>query len=120
MWYLSISNIKYVGQTRRSVLIKYETHFRDFKYTKTILNFAQHVLDYGHCIGRTQNIMEILHTVTKRRVMNTLKTFYIFNITRSYQINDECVTKSNYKNARLFSCIIVTSIPPSAFLQSRV
>jgi len=56
--------------------------------------FAQHLLGNEHPIGPMENIMDILHTTNKGRMLDTLEQFYIYRETkRNNQINDKLTVK---------------------------
>lgn len=75
---------------------KIQEYFRDYKYENRKSKFAQHLLDNKHSIGSMENIMEILHITRKRKMMNTLERFHIYNETKlDNQINDKCTVKPN-------------------------
>jgi len=58
--------------------------------------FAQHLLENEHTIGPMENIMDILHTTNKGRVLETLEKFYIYRKTEpNNQINDKLTVKPN-------------------------
>jgi hypothetical protein len=58
--------------------------------------FAQHLLENGHSVGSMENIMDVIHTTSKRRTMATLEKFYIYRETKcNNQINDRLTVKPN-------------------------
>ena len=58
--------------------------------------FAQHLLENEHPIGPMENIMDILYTTSKGRMLDTLEKFYIYRETKSNnQIKDKLTVKSN-------------------------
>jgi len=48
--------MKYVGQTDRPFHVRFQEHFRDYKYANNKSKFAQHLLDNRHSIGPIENI----------------------------------------------------------------
>ena len=57
---------------------------------------AKPLIENKHSIGPMDNIMEILHTTSKGRMMDTLERFYIFWETKIHnQINDRLTIKPN-------------------------
>jgi hypothetical protein len=87
--------MKYIGQTDRPFHVRFQEHFRDYKYTNNKSKFAQHLLDNRHSIGNIENVMDVIHT-SKGRLLDTIKRFYIYNETRkNNQINDKCTAKPN-------------------------
>ena len=89
-------NMKYVGQTGRSFRIRFQEHFRDFKYGNKKSKFATHLLDNRHAIDSMENIMETTHITNKGKMMDTIEKFYIYRETKiDNQINDRLTIKSN-------------------------
>lgn len=74
MWCLSIKcqdcNNKYIGQTDRTFYIRFQEHFRDFKYRNEKSKFA-HCIDNIHSIAPMENIMDVLYRTKKVNMMNT-------------------------------------------------
>jgi hypothetical protein len=67
MWFLP-TNMSRLQQkiyrlNRQTFHIRFQEHFRDFKYKNGKSKFA-HLIDNGHSITTMENVMEILH-VTK-------------------------------------------------------
>lgn len=88
--------IKYIGQRGRQFHIRFQEHFRDFKYGNGKSKFAQHLLDNRRTIGPMEEIMKILQITKKGKMMNTLERFYMYNETEiDNQINDIGTIKQN-------------------------
>ena len=88
--------MKYVGQTGRSFRIRFSEHFRDFKYAHNKSKFAQHLLKNTHSIGPIENIMRMLYSTKKGKLMDTMEGFYIIKETSdNNQINDKNMAKPN-------------------------
>jgi hypothetical protein len=88
--------MKYTDQTGRPFTVRFQEYFRDFKYGSGKSRFAAHLLETKHATGPIYNIMEILHTTGKGRMMDTLEWFYIFRETKmNKQINDRLTIKPN-------------------------
>ena len=88
--------ITYIGQTDRPFRIRFQEHMRDFKYSNTRSKFAQHLLEKGHAIGKTEYIINIIHVTRKGRMLNTLESFHIYKETKAkHQINDKLTAKGN-------------------------
>jgi hypothetical protein len=88
--------MKYVGQTGRSFRIRFQEHFRDFKYGNRKSKFATHLLDNRHAIGDIENTMEITHVTNKEKLMDTMEKFYIYRETKlNNKINGKLTIKSN-------------------------
>jgi hypothetical protein len=63
--------MKYVGQTGRPFRVRFQEHFRDYKYANNKSKFAANLLENKHSIGHIEDIMEVLHITIKGRFMNT-------------------------------------------------
>jgi hypothetical protein len=88
--------MKYAGQTGRSFWIRFSEYFRDFKYANNISQFAQHLLENGHSIAPMENIMRVLYSTNKGKLMDTMERFYIYKETRdNNQMNDKNKAKPN-------------------------
>jgi hypothetical protein len=70
-------NRKYIGQADRPFRIRFQEHFRDFKYGNVKSKCAQYNRDNKHSIGSMEDIMEILHITRKGNIMNTPEKFHI-------------------------------------------
>jgi hypothetical protein len=66
------SNKKYIGQTGRPFHVRFKEHVLDYKYTNNKSNFAKHFLENKHSFNSMENSMEILHTTSKGRMLNTI------------------------------------------------
>jgi hypothetical protein len=89
-------NKKYIGQTGKQFRIRFQEHFRDFKYGNGKSRFSAHLLENKNSFGPIDNIMETLHTTGKGRMMDTLERFYIFRETKiNNQISDKLAIKPN-------------------------
>jgi hypothetical protein len=62
--------------------VKFQEHFRDFKYGNGKSKFSQRPLDNKHFIGSMEDIMEILNITRTGSMMNTLQRFHIYNETK--------------------------------------
>ena len=75
-------SITYTGQTGRSYKIRFQEHFRVFKYGTGKSSFAKHLLENEHAIGPMEEIMEAVNCAKKGRLMDALGKFYIFRETK--------------------------------------
>ena len=50
-----ICDRKYIGQTGRSIKIRFHEHFRDFEHGNGKSSFAQHLIENGHSFGPMQD-----------------------------------------------------------------
>jgi hypothetical protein len=88
--------MKYVGQTGRPFRVRFQEHFRDYKYNNNKSKFATHLLENNHSIGPINDIMEIVHITTKGKIMDTIEKYHIYNETyHNNQINDKNTIKPN-------------------------
>jgi hypothetical protein len=67
--------MKYIGQTGWSLQMRFQEYFWDFKYNNCKSKFAAHLLGNCHSIGTINDIMEILYTTNKGRLMDTIEKF---------------------------------------------
>jgi hypothetical protein len=89
--------MKYIGQTGESFRTRFSEHFRDYKHNIKKSKFAQRLLNSGHSIGPIEDIMSIIYTTNKGRLMNTIERFYIHKEThRNNQINDKNTIKPSF------------------------
>jgi hypothetical protein len=58
-------NIKYIGQTGIHFHMRFQEHFRYFKYNNYKSKFVVHLLENQHSIGHINDIMEVLYTTNK-------------------------------------------------------
>jgi hypothetical protein len=72
-----ICNKAYVGQTGRSILVRFNEHKRAFHTNSHTSRYAQHLLDHNHPFGTIQNTMQILQHYRKGPHINTLERFNI-------------------------------------------
>ena len=86
---------KYKGQTGRSFYVRFREHFNYFKHGNGCSKFAQHLIEHRHAIGSTDQIMNVLHSINKGKMMDTLEKFHIYKETKlENQINNKkTVTK---------------------------
>jgi hypothetical protein len=91
--------MKYIRQTGRSFRLRFSEHFRDYKdykYANNESKFAQHLLENNHSIGPIDNIMEVLYSTNKGKLIDTIERFHIYKETcKNNQINDKNTAKPN-------------------------
>ena len=68
-------NKKYIGQTGRSFQKCFQEHLNDFKNKYGKSKFTQHLINNTHAMGPIEDIMKVLHTVSKRGMLNMLEKF---------------------------------------------
>ena len=84
------------GTNWQSLRTRFSEHFRDFKHANHKSRSAHHLLKNNHSIGPIYSIMEVLHTTTKEKLMDTLERFHMYKVTRqNVQINDKNTSKPN-------------------------
>ena len=89
-------NKRYIGQTAGSFQKRFHGHLSDFKNGNGKSKFAQHLLDNTHSMGPMENVMEILRTMNKETMLNTLENFHIYKGTKmDNKINDKETVRQN-------------------------
>jgi hypothetical protein len=63
--------------------MRFQEHFRDFKYNNCKSKFATHLIEEKYSIGHTDDVMEVLYTTTKGKLMDTIERYYIYKETRN-------------------------------------
>jgi hypothetical protein len=86
---------KYIGQTGRSFQKRYQEHFHDCKYNKCKSKYATHLLENHHSIGPVQETMQIIYTINKGRLMDTIEKYIFKETQQNNQINDRDTVKYN-------------------------
>jgi hypothetical protein len=72
---------KVLGQTGRSFQKRYQEYFHDFKYNKHKSKYATHLLENHHVMGPIDKTMQVLYTINKGRLMDTIEKFHIYKET---------------------------------------
>jgi hypothetical protein len=81
-------NKRYIRQTSRPFRVRFQEHFRDYKYGNNKYKFAQHLLENGHSVGSMENTMVVTYKTSEGRMMDTLEKFCIYREKkRNNQIN---------------------------------
>ena len=74
--------------------MRFQEYFRDYKYANNKSKFAQHLHDNKHSIRLIENTMDVIHSASKVKLLDTIEKFYIYNETRrSNRINDKCTVQ---------------------------
>jgi DNA transposition AAA+ family ATPase len=68
----------YIGQTRRSLNIRYKKHVRNRKYNREHSGYIIHILNYIHRYGKIKDITERIHYAQKLWLMDKKESFYIY------------------------------------------
>ena len=89
-------NKKYIGQTGRPLKVRYQEHYRNYRYGNMKSKFAQHLIENQHSIDSIDNVMDIIHITNKGKMLDTIEKFYIYRETKlNNQINDKLTVKPN-------------------------
>jgi hypothetical protein len=87
--------MKYIGQTGRPFHVRFNEHFRDYKYANNKSKFAKHLLDNRHSTSSMENIMDTYIT-SKGKMLNMMEKFYIYRETKNNNpINYRCTVAPN-------------------------
>jgi len=88
--------MKHIGQTGRLFCVRFSENFRNYKYANNKSKFAQHLLENSHSFGPIDNIMKILYSMKKGKLMDTIEWFHIYKETcKNNQTNDKNTVKPN-------------------------
>jgi hypothetical protein len=88
-------NKRYVGQTG-TFHVRFKEHVREYRYKNNKSKFSNISWKINTLLNLMENIMEILHTTTTGRMLNTLEKFYIYKETKNNnQINDRLTVTPN-------------------------
>jgi hypothetical protein len=96
-------NVRYIGQTGRFFCVRFSKHFRDYKYANNKSKFARHLLEISHSIAPIENIMEVLYSTNKGKLMDTMERFHIYKETC---INNQTNDKNSAKPNIIFETIV--------------
>jgi hypothetical protein len=70
-------------------MFSFMNNFCNYKYGNRKSKFMQH-LHNEHSTGPTENIMDIVHTTSKGRMLYNMEKFYIYKETKiNNQVNDK-------------------------------
>lgn len=87
---------KYIGQKGRPFHVIIKEHFRDYKYKNNKSNFVKHLLENRHSFNSIENSMDILHTTSNGKMLNSMEIFYIYRETKNNsQMNDRPIKAPN-------------------------
>jgi hypothetical protein len=82
-------NKAYIGQTGRTLEIRYKEHIRSIMYNRDDSRFATHILNNAHCYGKMEDIMEKIDHAKKGRLMNIKDNFHIHMYKQRNKLIDE-------------------------------
>jgi hypothetical protein len=79
----------YIGQTERTLNIRYKEHIGSVKYNREESGYATHILNNAHCYGKTGDVMEKIDYAKTGRTMTIEENFYIYLYKRHNKLTDE-------------------------------
>jgi len=82
-------NLSYVGQTSRSLKIRYQEHIRYKRSNNPHSAYAQHILRNQHEYGTMNNLMTLLKPLNSPNVLNPYEQFYIQTLQREGKLIPE-------------------------------
>jgi hypothetical protein len=89
----------YIGQTGRTLKIRYKEHIRSIMYNRDDSGFATHILNNAHCYGKMEDIVEKIDHAKKGRLMNIKEKVHIHMYKQRNKLIDEQRThEDNHAN----------------------
>jgi hypothetical protein len=79
----------YIGQTGRSLKIRYKEHIRSIRYNREDSGYATHILNNIHCYGKIKDIMEKIDQAKKGRIMRIKENLHIYTHKKQNQLIEE-------------------------------
>jgi hypothetical protein len=77
--------------------VRFSEHFWGYKFGHNKSKFSQHLLENRHSIGSMENVMKVLYTTNKGKLLDDMERFYVYKeIYFNNQINDKNSAKSNF------------------------
>jgi len=73
-------NRSYVGQSGRSISVRYRKHIRCIRTNSPNSAYAQHILNHQHEYGPPEQTLHLLKSCTKRGIMNQWENFHILQL----------------------------------------
>jgi hypothetical protein len=73
--------LKYIGQTGRTLNIRYREHIHDIRSNNSNSRCSNHIMNTGHAYGTIADTTEII-TGRKEKYLNTLERYHIHKISR--------------------------------------
>jgi hypothetical protein len=70
-------NKSYVGQTGRSIAIRYLEHIQYIKTNISVSAFALYILNNKHKYGSLEHTIQLLQACSKGKMMNWWESFYM-------------------------------------------
>jgi hypothetical protein len=72
--------LKYIGQTGRTLNIRYKEHIQALRNNNNNSDHSNHTLKTGHSYGTITDTKDIIKTERKGKHLNTLQKYYIYRI----------------------------------------
>ena len=82
-------NLSYVGQTSRSLKIRYQEHMRYIRSNNPQSAYARHILRNQHEYGTMNNLMTLLKPLNNPNMLTPYKQFYIQSLHREGKLIPE-------------------------------
>jgi hypothetical protein len=82
-------SIVYIGQTGRSLNIRYKEHIRSIRYNREDSGYATHILNNIHRYGKIEDIMERIDQAKKWRIMTIKENLHIYIHKKQNQLIEE-------------------------------
>jgi hypothetical protein len=87
---------RYIGQTGKPFHVRYKEHVQDFRQNNKNPCFAKHLWENNHSLDPIEEIIDILHTTYKGRMLNVVEKFCMYKETGSNNpINDKLTVTPN-------------------------
>jgi hypothetical protein len=101
----------YIGQTGRTLKIRYKEHICSIKYNREDSGFATHILNNAHCYGKMEDIMEKIDHARKGQLMNIgRKLSYIYKQQHKL-IDEQRANEDNHANILYDTALTFMDIP---------
>jgi hypothetical protein len=68
----------YIGQTGRTIKLRYKEHVRSIKYNREDSPYATCILNNAHYYGKMEDIMQKIDHARKGRLMNIKENYHIY------------------------------------------
>jgi hypothetical protein len=77
--------------------MRFREHFNDFEHGNGCSKFVHHLIESRRAIGCIDEIMNVLHTIKKGKMMDTIEKFHIY---KEAKFDNQI----NYKNKLTQKC----------------
>lgn len=93
----------YTRQTDRQFQTRFKEHALAYENNYSNLAYAQHLINSGHSLGHTEDIMVIIFTAHKGKCLDTVEKYHMYQTTEiGMQVND----RSTFANNKIFDMIV--------------